>query len=266
MNSGWTDAHGVRRNTYGNSGDGEIQEVDKYLLELIFGKGHVSRVTSKSGQIRGGDWVCTDSQGKKTYIDVKGDHYPNAVNVLLEAMDGYGHSWLQTTGNMQHITDYILYIRYNAEPNYITATLLNYEYLTKIFPYTDTYKDRVLYKIGDRTIGSYFKSSEFPTAPKFYPELGKTIKPRSRSFRISKSVFSTEIQDKIKKYTDGKHTMSDYRKYFNYSMLDNPNDKKELVDALGKDSMPAKRVLSKYESEQIWIKMTKGHNKVFCQI
>ena len=91
MKSAWIDYYGNVRNTYGTAGDGEIVEVDKYFLELIFGKGNVQRITSKSGQIKGGDWVCTDSLGRKIYIDVKGDHYPNPTNILLEAMDGYGY-------------------------------------------------------------------------------------------------------------------------------------------------------------------------------
>ena len=48
MKSAWTDYYGNVRNTYGNAGDGEIVEVDKYFLELIFGKGNVQRVTSKA--------------------------------------------------------------------------------------------------------------------------------------------------------------------------------------------------------------------------
>lgn len=266
MKSAWIDYYGNVRNTYGNAGDGEIIEVDKYFLELIFGKGNVQRITSKSGQIKGGDWVCTDSLGRKIYIDVKGDHYPNPTNILLEAMDGYGHSWLQTTSKMQHITNYILYIRYNATNDSITASLIDYEYLTKVFVYTDLYKDRVLYNIGDKTIGSYFREDELPSVPKFYPELGRVVKPLVRTLKVLKSKFSIEIQNKIKKYTENKHTMADFRKYFNYSMLDEPNNKKELEETLGKESSAAKRVLSKYDAEQVWIKMIKKHNEIFRQV
>lgn len=262
----WVDYHGNVRNTYGNSGDGEILEVDKYILELLYGKGNVKRITSLERQKKGGDWECTDKNGNTTVVDTKGDHYPNPINILLEAMDGYKNGWLKTNSSMKHITDQILYIRYNAETDFITFDLLDYEYLTRIFLYTDTYRDRIFYRIGDKTIGSYFRNTEIPSEPKFYPEIGKTIKPRIRTGRIPKSVFSKEVQNKIIKYTADKHTMSDYRKYFNYSIMDNPNDKKELEQLLGENSSASKRALLLFEAEKIRQDIIKNNNRIFCGI
>ena len=181
------------------------------------------------------DSVATaDSLGRKIYIDVKGDHYPNPTNILLEVMDGYGHSWLQTTSKMQHITNYILYIRYNATNDSITASLIDYEYLTKVFVYTDLYKDRVLYNIGDKTIGSYFREDELPSVPKFYPELGRVVKPLVRTLKVLKSKFSIEIQNKIKKYTENIYIIDD-------AYNSNPVGSKMAVDVL--KMMKGKRII-----------------------
>ena len=67
----WVDYYGNVRNTYGNSGDGEILEVDKYILELLYGKGNVKRITSIERQKKGGDWECIDKNGNIIVIDTK---------------------------------------------------------------------------------------------------------------------------------------------------------------------------------------------------
>ena len=76
---------------------------------------------------------------------------------------------------------------------------------------------------------------------------------------------TTEIESFYGSTTGDLYLQSEI-KYFNYSMLDEPNDKKELEEMLGKESSAAKRVLSKYDAEQVWVKMTKKHNEIFCQI
>ena len=60
--------------------------------------------------------------------------------------------------------------------------------------------------------------------------------------------------------------MSDYRKYFNYSIMDNPNDKKELEQLLGENSSASKRALLLFEAEKIRQDIIQNNNKIFCGI
>lgn len=254
MNSGWIDRNGTKRNTYGNTGDGEIIQLDKIIVDKLFPNN--KRINNVNLQKVGGDWECFDTAGKKSIIDVKGDHYPNSENIILELMDGYNHSWTQTTGN-KHITDYLLYIRYFANLNYCNFDLIDFNYITNIFLYTPEYRDRVVYKMGDKTFGCYFRNTEFPSETKYYPELGINIKPRIRAGKIYRDNIPDNIKTVIDSSSKNKYTMADWKKYFNYSQFDNPNDKNEVKEVLGPYAC------TKFEADTIRKKMIKDFEKIF---
>lgn len=226
----WESHHNGVRDTYSNSsGQGEIPLYDELVLESLFPK--FTKVTDKSAQISGIDYTCYTPDGKEVNVDIKGDHYVSTNNFIYELADSTMHSWTRNTQG-QHKTDWIVYILYCSNAEYLEAYVLDYEWITKEFPKTPTFSDRVTYWMGHGTRGKFFRvcgpKSEIPNEPYYSQVLGRVVKPLIRQVRIKKP----KVTPECKSY----RPMRDCNKFMNYSncCIDDPNNKEEISWMLGR--------------------------------
>lgn len=229
----WDSSHTGVRDTYSSkSGQGEIQEYDELVLNSLFTK--ITKITDKVSQISGIDYICYSADGKQVNVDIKGDHYTSTNNFIYELADSTMNSWTKNT-KTQHKTDWIIYILYCSDNNYLEAYVLDYEWVTKEFPKTQVFSDRVTYWMGQKTRGKFFRvcgpRADIPSEPYYSEKLGRVVKPLIRKIRIKKP----DIQPDCKSY----RPMSDCNKFMNYSSpcIDNPNDKAEITSMLGPNAL-----------------------------